>query len=167
MVRILSNYRNVEPKMYHVGHFCSPFRYFDKFKSVRILSNYQNECIYGHMTVASFTWILSKFIIGLVYCKIMRTGITTRNGPSMLEMKCVGDNYKMLVTVLAIWIAGYQQSKDYQHHVVTNITVTACSSTGMCFHKHKQLCNLQLYCDISQSMFPPKLFCVDDSRLIS
>ena len=50
MARILSNYRNVEPKMYHVGHFCSPFRYFDKFKSVRILSNYQNECISGHMT---------------------------------------------------------------------------------------------------------------------
>ena len=43
------------------------FEFFDKFKSVRTLSNYQNKCIWGHVKKFSFECILSKFIEGSVY----------------------------------------------------------------------------------------------------
>ena len=33
-LQILSNYRNFEPKMYHVGHFCSLFRYTEYIPSM-------------------------------------------------------------------------------------------------------------------------------------
>ena len=49
----------------------------------RILSNYQNEWIYGHMTVASFTWILSKFRVVFLPKKIGLI-VQDRQGPLLI-----------------------------------------------------------------------------------
>ena len=53
-------------KMTHVIPKWLDVSLFWQIQSVRILSNYQNECISGHMTIASLECILSNFIDGPV-----------------------------------------------------------------------------------------------------
>ena len=57
------NWQNVEPNIYHVNHFGSPFYYFEKFES----TNLAKRMYMRPLENSSFECILSKFILNHVH----------------------------------------------------------------------------------------------------
>ena len=66
MARILSNYRNVEPKMYRVGIFVRRFAILTNSKCSNFVKLSKRMHIRPH-DKSSFEWILSNFIDGPVF----------------------------------------------------------------------------------------------------